>query len=119
MLANRFGIVLAALNVCYFVSKNFISYAFSHGNGSGCYFVKQYVFQWMRFQCVDIMLYTNSPALVISAMLGKLMQGVSPQLCSFTYAKIQIVFFIILVTLQWLFIGQTAKTIARAIRPTK
>ena len=117
LFANRLGIVLAALNVCYFASRNFVSYAFSHGDGSECFFVKRYVFQLMRLQCADIMLYINSPALAVSAVLGKVAQSVSADLCVFTHAKIQIVFFAIFVTLQWLFIGQTAKTIARAIRP--
>jgi hypothetical protein len=116
--ANRLGIVLTALNVCYFVSKNFVGYIFSHNNGGACFFGKSYMYQWMRLQCADVMLYVNSPALVASTVLGELTQGISSGLCNFTQARIQIALSLVFITLQWLFIGQTAKTIARAVRPT-
>jgi hypothetical protein len=114
--SNRFGIVLAALNVCYFISRNFVAYAFSHGDGDKCFFVKQHVFQWMKFQCADILLYINLPALAASAVQGKLMKNLFPDLCSFTHSQFQIIFLMIFITLQWLFIGWTAQTIARAIQ---
>ena len=119
LFANRFGIVLAALNVCYFVSTNFASRAFSHGDGSECFVAKRYVFQWLKFQCADVMLYINLPALAVSAVVDKLGQSVSTDLCAFTQAKFQIIFLAIFITLQWLFIAQMAKTIARAIRPNE
>ena len=32
LVTNRFGIVLATLNICYLASRNFVYYAFSHGD---------------------------------------------------------------------------------------
>lgn len=119
LIANRFGIVLATLNVCYFVSKSFVNFAFSHGEGSECLFVKHYAFQWMRFQCSELMLWINLPAVLASVLQARLTQKVLPDFCSFEQAKFQIAFLLIFITLQWLFIGQTAKTIARAVRPDR
>ena len=119
LLTNRFGIVLAALNICYFVSRNFVSYAFSHGDGDKCFFVKHYAFQWMRFQCAEFMLCINLPAVLTSVVQSRLTQNIFPDLCSFTQAKFQIIFLAFFITFQWLFIGWTAKTIARAVRPNQ
>lgn len=117
LMSNRFGIVLAALNVCYFISRNFVAYAFSHGDGERCFFAKRYLFQWIDAQCAEFTLYINLPALMMSAIQDNLMQSVFPDLCIFTQAKFKIVFLMIFIILQWLFIGWTAQSIARAIRP--
>jgi hypothetical protein len=119
LMTNRLGIVLAALNVCYFVSRDFVSYILLHGDGSDCFFGESHMFQWMRSQCADLMLYVNSPAFLVLADLNNLMQSVSPDFCNFTHGKIYFVFCFVFITFQWLFIGQTAKIIARAIRPNK
>lgn len=44
LVTNRFGIVLAALNVCYFVSRKFVPFAFSHGNQDSCAFYHHNIF---------------------------------------------------------------------------
>lgn len=117
LMTNRFGIVLAAVNVCYFISKNFVNYVFSHGDGERCVFVKYFEVQEMKLQCAEFMLSINLPALAASAIQSDLTQSFFPDFCGFTQAKFQIIFLAFFITFQWLFIGWTAKTIARAIQP--
>ena len=117
LMTNHFGIVLAALNVCYLVSRKFASYAFSHGNGGECVFYKNNAFLTAKSHFADAMFNINSPAAFASLIQGKFTQLVFSDFCFFTHAKLQIVFLALFITFQWLFIGWTAKTIARAIRP--
>ena len=116
LITNHFGIVLAALNVCYFVSKKFVPFAFSHGNEDSCVFFNHYVFSWMKIHYAEKILSINSPAALLSMIPGKFMQIIFPDFCVFTQAKFQIILLIFFITLQWLFIGWAAKTIAQKIR---
>ena len=118
LMTNRFGIVLAALNVCYFISRNLTGYIFSHGDGDRCVFVKYLVVKGMKFQCPEFMLSINLPALTASVIQGDLTQSFFSDFCVYTQAKFQIIFLAFFITFQWLFIGWTAKTIARAVRPS-
>ena len=116
LITNRFGIVLAALNVCYFVSKKFVPFVFSHGNEDSCVFYNHQIFFWMKILYAEIILNINSPAVLTAMFPSKFMQIIFPDFCAFTHAKFQIVFLLFLVTFQWLFIGWAAKTIAQKIR---
>ena len=117
LMTNRFGIVLAALNVCYLVSQKFVRHAFSHGNGDEFIYFYNSVFFWMKVNYTKIMFDINLPAALASLIQGKFTQIFFSDFCFFTGAKIQIIFLAIFITLQWLFIGWTAKTVASAIRP--
>jgi hypothetical protein len=119
LITNRFGIVLATLNVCYFVSRKFVYYAFSHGNNDECMILKHQAFSLMKLHYAETILNINSPAALASLLQGKFMQSVFPDFCVFTHLKIQIVFLIFFITFQWLFIGWAAKTIARAVQPNQ
>jgi hypothetical protein len=116
LVTNHFGIVLAALNVCYFVSRKFVQFAFSHGNDDSCVFFKHYVISWMKIHYAETILQINSPAAVASLIQSKFMQIIFPDFCVFAQAKLQIIFLIFFITFQWLFIGWIAKTIAQKIR---
>lgn len=117
LFANRLGIVLAALNVCYFASRNFINYDFSHGYGKACWFNNHFNIVGLKMQYSEIIFSLNSPAILFSLISTDLMQTIFPYTCGFELAKIHIVFTGFFTVLQWLFIGWTAKTIARTIRP--
>ncbi|HEX8287750.1 MAG TPA: hypothetical protein VF556_07145 [Pyrinomonadaceae bacterium] len=116
LMTNRFGIVLAALNVCYLVSRKFVHYAFSHGSDE-CFYFKNSIFFWIKSNYAEIMFNINLPAALASLIQSKLTQTIFSDFCFFTDAKIQIVFLAVFITLQWLFIGWMAKTLASAIQP--
>ena len=116
LVTNRVGIVLAALNVCYFVSKKFVPFIFSHGNEDNCVFYNHQIFSRMKVYCAEVILESNSPAIIAAIFPSKFMQIVFPEFCFFTQAKFQVIFLIFFIIFQWLFIGWTAKTIAQKIR---
>ena len=74
LMTNRFGIVLAALNVCYLASRKFVSYAFSHGNAGECVFYKNNAFLTAKSHFADAMFNINSPAAFASLIQGKFTQ---------------------------------------------
>ena len=116
LVTNRFGIILAALNVCYFVSRKFVPFIFSHGNEDNCAFYNHQIFSRLHMHCAEIILESNSPAIIAAMFPSKFMQIVFPEICSFSQAKFQVIFLIFFITIQWLSIAWTAKTIARKIR---
>lgn len=116
LFTNRFGIVLATLNVCYFVSRKFVHFTFSHGGGDDCLIFNHHIMSWIRMQCATTLLSINSPAIIASAFPGKVMQVVFPDFCTYTQAQFQIAFLLFFITLQWLFIGWAAKTIAQKLQ---
>lgn len=120
LITNRFGIVLAALNVCYFLSKNFVQLVFEHTHEENCSVFNHHFLLWMQGSSANLLFAKlNSVAILFSLLPGKFMQMIFPDLCIFTQVRFQIVFFIFFVTLQWLFIGYLAKIIARKIRQIK
>jgi hypothetical protein len=98
LLTNRPGIVLATLNVCYFAAKDFINAPLPFGNFD------------------KIMLSQNSPAIVLSFIPHQIIHFLFPQMEWLTLRQLTIAFLLFFVTLQWLFIGWAAKTIARKLR---
>lgn len=95
LLTNRLGIVLATLNLCYFVSGNFIGAHFSPGNFD------------------KLMLSQNAPAIALCFVPNRLIHFLFPQ--TDWLWQITLVFLLSFVALQWLFIGWTAKMIARKL----
>ena len=117
MLTNRFGIFLAALNLCYFMSRNFVHFIFEHKHGEGnCLFFN--ILIGFDAGTAKSMLNINSPAIVLSFFPNRFMQVIFSDFCAFTDGKFQVVFLMFFITLQWLFIGWMAKVIARRIQPT-
>jgi hypothetical protein len=118
LITNRLGIVLAALNVCYFLSENTIRLILQHSHAENCLTSSRHILFWMQASFSKLLFANiNSPAILLSILPGKFIQMNFPDLCVFTLAKFQIIFFLFFITLQWLFIGWMAKTIARRIRP--
>lgn len=96
LFSNRFGIVLAALNVCYFASQ---------GNHVTCSPIGK------------IFVSMNFPA-ALSALFSRELIGIFARPLSIA-AKTQIanIFFAFFIVLQWLFIAWLARTIAGKFRP--
>lgn len=117
LLSNRFGIVLAALNVCYFVSTNMIHVVAEHNHGEGkCVIFYAGILTRLTRGSAELMMNINSPALILSFFPSKFMQIAFHDLCFFTQAKFQIVFILFFVTFQWLFIAHLARLIAGKIQ---
>ena len=98
LFSNRFGIVLAALNVCYLASKGEL---FVY-NPLGKFF-----------------LGINVPAIcstVLSLEILTLFTGRQTPLTEYMMGN---TFFVIYIVLQWLAIAWLAQTLARKIRPTQ
>ena len=119
MLANRFGIILATLNVCYFVSMKYVHFIFEHTHSVENCFKHGFSLMGLTINSAGYMLNLNSPAGILSFFPGVFMQLTFPDFCFFTQEKFQLVFFLLLVTLQWLFIAHLARIIARKIRPNQ
>jgi hypothetical protein len=95
LFSNRFGIVLATLNVCCFVSKG--------------KFLLEYP--------LDINLYCFNLPAVISTLLSLEIVKIFQHKLSFTAeTSLANAFFVFFIVLQWLFIAWSAKTIARKFR---
>jgi|SRR5215213_4686724 len=94
LLTNRPGIVLAALNLCYFAASGFLKGDFSMSNFD------------------KIMLSQNAPAIVLSFIPHQLIHFLFTNLDWFTLRYLTFAFLLFFVTLQWLFIAWTAKMIA-------
>ena len=94
---NRFGIVLAALNVCYFAGNGIVPF-----QPSG-----------MIFFCMNL-----PAAFATICSLGFVRLLLSE--ASFSRLMISVdLFFAFFTVLQWLFIAWIAKTIARKLRPAE
>ena len=114
LLSNRFGIVLATLNVCYFVSKDFWGYLLAHKHGVECIF----------FESPQLIPMINPGLLNVPAFIGSFMPSnfiisVFSDYCVFTHAEIQLTITTFFIIFQWLFIGWLAKTIAQKINLAK
>jgi hypothetical protein len=98
LISNRFAIVLAALNLCYFASN-----AFSFPSGG----------------LSKIMLSLNSPATILTLVSYKVIQFLFSASSIILYRQAGFFVFSFFIILQWLLIGWTAKTIARRIQPNR
>jgi len=101
MITNRFGIVLATLNLCYFLSNSYVYTGYVH-NG----FTK-------------IMIMINSPALLLAIVSSKIAGALFQDIRTHGGARFSIVLMVFFITFQWLFIAHLARIIALKIRPNK
>jgi hypothetical protein len=98
LFSNHFGIILAALNVCYFASK---------GNHVACTgFGKLFV-------------AVNFPAALAALLAREFVKIFAHPLSFATETTIANIFFAFFIAGQWLFIAWLARTIARKFRPVK
>lgn len=115
LLTNRLGIILATLNLCYLFSRPFFNAAAPHGDGSICFINHAHKFNCLVMQFSETMFNINIPALFLSIIPDVIIQSFSR-----TYVPentfIQIALFAFFITIQWLFIGWTAKKTAFAIQ---
>jgi hypothetical protein len=117
LVTNRFGIVLATLNICYFVSAKPVQFIFAHLHGESClHYQKYFLVFYPKPNLPQLEFLLNLPSLIVSAIQSRLFSTFFPGLCTFTQLKIQIVFFTFFVVLQWLFIAWLSYKIARKIR---
>jgi len=118
LVTNRLGIILATLNLCYFVSPKFSANAFLTAFDNFQRFTKGSNFLGASLYYIEnLMLNVNFPALgfaAISKYFIKLILWNPNEIAASVLGFFSTLFFI---TLQWLFIGWTAKKIASAIRP--
>jgi hypothetical protein len=98
LLSNRFGIILATLNVCYFMSKgnNFTDKPFG-----------------------KIFLCANFPAALPATLSVEFINIFVHNLSDPAKMILANAFFIPFCIIQWLFIAWFARTIAQKIRPTE
>lgn len=103
LLTNRLGIVLAALNLCYFVSPLFARSVFSQKT--------DYIYY------LDKLLYpANLRAISLSMLSADLLNFIFSESGGLIVGVGGFVLFVFFITLQWLLVGWTAKTAARAVR---
>lgn len=118
LVTNRLGIILATLNLCYFVSPKFSANAFLTSlDNLQCFTKGSNFFVSSIYYIENLMLNANFPALGLSAISKyfiKLILWNPNEIAAGVLGFFSTLFFI---TLQWLFIGWTAKKIAFAIRP--
>lgn len=101
LLTNRLGIVLATLNICYFAAKSHASV-------------------YLPLNVFDkIMLAQNLPAGFVSFVAAKNTEFFFHATSWLSFQKVWLPFLLFFVTLQWLFIGWSAKMIARKVRRRK
>lgn len=120
LFSNRFGIVLATLNVCFFLSRPFFHRIFEHNHGENCFFSKHFFLFPMHLSSFESLMITlNLPSTILSLFSYSLTKGSPSDICVYTRSKFEFVFFTLFVILQWLFIAWLAKTVAAKIRQLK
>lgn len=97
LFSNRFGILLATLNVCYLVSRGEV---FAH-NALGKFFVS-----------------ANAPAVSSTVLSLEFLTLFTGRQSPFTEYLMGNTFFVFYIVLQWLFIGWFSCTLAARIRQT-
>lgn len=112
LFSNRFGIILATLNVCYFVSRTYFHRFLEHTHGVNCVVIREFFIFPLNNDIHGLMLFQNLPAIVFTLIPDALMKTLFPNLCVFTQTKFQMIFFSSFMILQWLFIAWFARTLA-------
>ena len=97
LFSNRFGIVLAALNVCYFAGKGIVPF-----QPSG-----------------RIFFCANLPAAASTVFSLKFANLLMPEFFYTSRTGLGDLLFAFFIVLQWLFIARIAKTIAQRFRPVE
>ena len=101
LFSNRFGILLAVLNLCYFVRKTPV------------------LFNFPRNVFGKLFLSLNAPALICAGISAKISEEFLTALSFETRYRLTSVFIAVFIVLQWLFIAWFARTIAQKFRPTE
>ena len=101
LFSNRFGIVLAALNACYFIYKTPV------------------LFDFPRTFFSKLFLSLNSPALIATGILHEILREFIPKLSYEMQYRVSSAIIGFFIVLQWLFIAWIAKTLAQKFRPTQ
>ena len=99
LFSNRFGILLAVLNLCYFVSKTPV------------------IFNFPRNVFGKLFLSLNAPALICAGISAKISEEFLTALSFEARYRLTSVFIAFFIVLQWLFIAWFARTIAQKFRP--
>ncbi len=120
LFSNRFGIVLATLNVCYFLTRPFFQRLLTHNHGESCFVFKGFfIFPINLTGSENLMILQNLPATILSYFPRFLINEIAPDICHYTQVKLHFAFFAFFIVLQWLFIAWIAKTLAQKFRPTE
>lgn len=98
LLSNRFGTVLATLNVCYFLSSRFPELTYPLSNFD------------------KLMLVQNLPASILTHIPLRIIEFLFFMPHRFDYMQYIVTVFLFFVTLQWLFIAWLARKIALKIQ---
>jgi hypothetical protein len=99
LFSNRFGILLAVLNLCYFVNKTPV------------------LFNFPRTFFGKLFLSLNAPALICAGISARISEEFLNVLSFESRYKLISVFIAFFIVLQWLFIAWFARTIAQKFRP--
>lgn len=97
LFSNRFGIILATLNLCYFVSKG--NALFYHPSGK-------------YFLCA------NLPAVISTGLSVEFIRIFLPNISPAAEMTLGNTLFVVFIVFQWLFIAWLARTIAQKLRQT-
>src|SRR5213592_495664 len=106
LVTNRFGIVTATLNICYFLLIKFSHDFFSDIHENIPLLLAGNIFYWLDAYSSKIMLYINSPAILIS-LCSTFSLVTDSKIPKIIEVKLFFGFFLFFIVLQWLFIGWT------------
>ena len=98
LFSNRFGIILAALNLCYFAGKGMATMYQPFGTIFGC---------------------ANFPAAISSLLSVEFIRIFAHPISLTAEIMLANAFFAVFITLQWLFIAWIARMLATKISPSK
>jgi hypothetical protein len=101
LISYRFGIVLAAINLCYFAGKGFGLFDFLQ-NPSAKYFLS-----------------LNFPSLIAAGLLFKITHIFFPEISFEAQTNLKVSFFAFFIVVQWLSIGWLTKILAEKLRKVK
>ena len=101
LFSNRFGIVLATLNICYVAAR-----------GIG-------LFNFLQNPSAKYFLSLNFPSVIVAGLSFKITHIVFPEISFEAQTDLKIAFFAFFIVLQWLFIGWLTKILAEKLRKVK
>jgi hypothetical protein len=98
LFSYRFGIVLAAINLCYFAGK-----------GIG-------LFNFFRNPSAKYFLSLNFPALIVAHLSFEIAHNILPEISFEAQTDLKVSFFAFFIVVQWLLIGWLTKIFAEKLR---
>lgn len=114
LLTNYFGILTGTLNVCYFVSDEFIHELFSNNLENNHTLFERHLFYWMEIYYAKPMIYINTPAMIVSILPITILEMIL-NFSNSTYIETQLIFLLFFIYIQWLFIGSASKQIIQKL----